>query len=468
MAHLINYNPILDSDSYKYSHHKQYPAERGFISSYIESRGGRFDRTVFAGLQILLMNWEANPISMDMIDDAESYILDHGLPFNREGWEIIVDELGGRMPIRIQAVPEGQIVPTKNVLVQIINTDDRFLWLVSFIETAILRAVWYPTTVATVSKETVDVIRKFHEETADDLGAVMHSLHDFGSRGATSRESAGIGGVAHLFNSTGTDTVEALRYARVFYGAHMGGKSLPAAEHSTATSWGRLGQANFVRRMVRAYDTPYVSIVSDSYDIFEMVRNTYCRTLIDEIKSSGKTIVIRPDSGDPVEVLKEIFTILHQELSEEIIVNSKGYMMLPGYFRIIQGDGVNTQSITDILSMMKDRKWSAANIVFGMGGKLLQDVNRDTQRFAMKASAAQFNDDPWMDIFKDPKTDPGKASKKGRLALIYDGEDQLITVPERQTFRYPKLNLLKDVFVDGKVVLKYTLEEARARVARNW
>ena len=205
MTTLIKYNPIMMTDSYKYSHIFQYPNRKGFVSSYIESRGGEFDATVFYGLQILLKDLEANPITHEMVDEAKELITEHGEPFDEEGWRLIVDRHGGKLPLRIQAVPEGQVVPTKNILVQVINTDEDFPWLPSFMETVILRAVWYPTTVATLSYEVKKIIKNNLDETANIEG-LMFKLHDFGARGASSEETAAIGGSAHLVNFMGTDT----------------------------------------------------------------------------------------------------------------------------------------------------------------------------------------------------------------------------------------------------------------------
>ena len=473
MTNLIKFNPIMQGDAYKYSHKWQYPSGTGFISSYVESRGGRWDSTVFSGLQILLMDWEANPIEHWMIDEAKAYITEAGLPFHEDGWRIIVDELDGKMPVKIQALPEGINAPTKTVLVQIVNTDNRFLWLPSFLETVILRATWYMTTVATISRAVKKVIKANLLETADNLDGLPFKLHDFGACGATSHESASIGGFGHLINFWGTDTVEALPVADVYYGTRNAGFSIPASEHSTASAWGPDREEDYVRHMLNTFPVNplpegvpcIISIVSDTYDYFNMIRNVYCGTMRDEIRDSGKVVVPRPDSGDPVEIQRETFRI-YEELLDDVYINSKGYKMLPDYFRGIQGDGVNPDSIDAILAMLKEEGWSGDNLVFGMGGKLLQaEIDRDTQRFAMKASAAQFDNLPWADIYKSPITDAGKKSKRGRFAVMYDGEDQLITVPLHQANQF---NLLKDVFLDGKVLIKYTLTEMRELADRGW
>ena len=208
-------NIILNSDSYKYSQFNQYPENTTVIYSYIESRGGLYDATVFFGLQMFLKEYLCQPITQDNIDEAELVITAHGEPFYREGWEYILREHNGYLPVRIDAVPEGTVVPVKNVLATIYNTDPKCYWLTSFLETAILRSIWYPTTVATNSYENKKQILESLKKTGDPE-SIGFKLHDFGARGVSSFESAGIGGAAHLVNFMGTDTVTALLYARKY------------------------------------------------------------------------------------------------------------------------------------------------------------------------------------------------------------------------------------------------------------
>ncbi|HBF09437.1 MAG TPA: nicotinate phosphoribosyltransferase, partial [Gammaproteobacteria bacterium] len=226
-------NIILNTDSYKASHYKQYPHGAEYISSYIESRGGIYSKTTFFGLQMFIKQYLTKPITLSDIDEAEIIFTAHGLPFNREGWVYILEEHNGLLPLEIEAVPEGTEIPIGNVLVQVINTDPKCAWLTSYIETALLRAIWYPTTVATVSKACKTIIQKYLTETADDLTGLAFKLHDFGARGASSEETVAIGGLAHLVNFMGTDSMSAIVAARRFYNADMAGFSIPAAEHST-------------------------------------------------------------------------------------------------------------------------------------------------------------------------------------------------------------------------------------------
>ncbi|MFV8781504.1 nicotinate phosphoribosyltransferase [Microbulbifer sp. SA54] len=457
-----DYNPILNVDSYKTSHYLQYPEGTQYVSSYIESRGGQFKEAVFFGLQAFIKQYLMQPITAADIDEAEEVCTVHGVPFHRAGWEYIVEQHGGYLPIEIQAVPEGTLVPVQNVLAQVINTDPACFWLTSYIETALLRAVWYPTTVATQSREAKKIIQRYLEETADTIDGLPFKLHDFGARGASSTETAAIGGLAHLVNFQGTDTIGALLAGRRYYNAPMAGFSIPAAEHSTMTSWGRDHEADAYRNMLTQFggDGGIVAVVSDSYDLWHAIENIWGGELKEQVENSGGTLVIRPDSGDPVDVVTQTVERLMRIFGARI--NDKGYRVLPDYIRVIQGDGVSLHTIEGILAAMKARKQSADNVAFGMGAELLQKVNRDTMKFAMKASAVRVNG-LWRDVFKDPITDTGKRSKKGRLALVTRGNGTLHTIREQDLGN--RTNLLQTVFRNGELLIDQTFEAVRALAA---
>lgn len=450
-------NLILNTDSYKTSHFLQYPQGAEYVSSYIESRGGVHTATVFFGLQMFIKEYLTKPITLADIEEAELICTAHGVPFNRAGWMHVLTAHDGYLPLEIEAVPEGTEVPTGNVLVQVINTDPACAWLTSYIETALLRAVWYPTTVATVSKACQNIIARYLDETADNLIGLPFKLHDFGPRGASSEETTAIGGLAHLVNFMGTDNFSALVAARRYYGADMAGFSIPAAEHSTITSWGREGETAAYANMLKQFGgkDKLVAVVSDSYDIWNAIDNVWGGELKTQVENMGGTLVIRPDSGEPVKIVPEAIERLMAKFG--YTTNAKGYKVLPACVRLIQGDGVCAAAIEQILAEMKKRSLSADNVAFGMGGELLQKVNRDTQRFAMKASAICING-KWRDVYKDPITDQGKRSKKGRLALI-NVNGQFKTVA-RNTIN-PMDNELVTVFRNGKLVTEYTLDQVR-------
>ena len=452
-------NIILNTDSYKTSHYLQYPPRTEYISSYIESRGGEYDSTVFFGLQMFLKQYLSKPITATDIDEAQIICTAHGVPFNRAGWEYIVNSHRGFLPLEIEAVVEGTEVPTGNVLVQVVNTDPACAWLTSYIETALLRAVWYPTTVATVSKACQKVIARYLRETADNSDGLAFKLHDFGARGASSEETVAIGGLAHLVNFMGSDSLSAIVAARRFYSADMAGFSIPAAEHSTITSWGREGEVAAYKNMLKQFagKDKLLAVVSDSYDLWNAIDNLWGGELKAQVEVSGGTLVVRPDSGEPVKIVPEAIERLMSAFGYS--VNSKGYKVLPPCVRLIQGDGVSVNSIEAILEQMQFRGLSADNVAFGMGGELLQKVNRDTQKFAMKASAICI-DGQWRDVYKDPITDVGKRSKKGRLALI-TANGKFETV-RRDTVNSEE-NTLISVFRNGQLLMDYNFDDVRAR-----
>lgn len=448
---------LLAADSYKASHYLQYPEGTQAVSSYIESRGGAFEQTLFFGLQAFLKQYLVNPITQDNIDEADEVLTAHGQYFNRPGWQRILDEHGGYLPVAIEAVVEGKLVPVKNVLVQMINTDEQCAWLTSYLETALLRAVWYPTTVATKSWQAKQIIKNYLEKTADNLDSLEFKLHDFGARGTSSHETAALGGCAHLVNFKGTDTLEGIMLARRYYDEPMAGFSIPAAEHSTITSWGREHEIDAYANMLSQFagENKMLAVVSDSYDLWHAIANIWAGELKQRVITNGGTVVIRPDSGDPIKVVEQSIELLMQHFGYQ--TNQKGYRVLPDFVRVIQGDGISLDSIESILANLEHCGISAENITFGMGAELLQKVNRDTQRFAMKASCIKVNNH-WCDIFKAPVTDMGKRSKKGRLALIEtDSGIQTILKDELGT----RENLLQPVYKDGKLLRQQTLSEIR-------
>lgn len=411
-------NLLLNTDSYKTSHYLQYPPGTEIVSSYIESRPvENVSEVVFFGLQMFIAEYLLKPFNYSDIVEADKFLTAHGVPFNRAGWEYIFDTYDGYLPMRIEALPEGMVTPPGTPLVQVRNTDPAVPWLTSYMETALLRAVWYPSTVATHSRAVKKIIAAALERTSDDpAGQLPFKLHDFGARGCTSMEQAGIGGAAHLVNFMGTDTLAGALYAQEYYGAGMAGFSIPAAEHSTITSWGREHEADAYANMLEQFPTGLVAVVSDSYDFTNAVDTIWGEELKQRVLQRDGVTVIRPDSGDPADMVMYALYSLGNSFGSQ--ANSKGFHVLNDKVRIIQGDGIDIRSIEKILDRMQNEGWSADNIAFGMGAGLLQHVNRDTFRFAMKASAIR-DGLGWREVFKDPKTDPGKASKRG-IQYVYE------------------------------------------------
>lgn len=464
---------MLLADAYKYSHHKLYVPGTSKIYSYLESRGGVFDQTIFFGLQYYLKHYlEGAVVTKEKIDEAAQLlpqVFGRDDVFNRSKFDYIVEKHGGRLPVRIKAVKEGTEVPVHNVLMTIENTDPACFWLTNFLETLLMQ-IWYPCTVATLSNEIRKVVETYYDDTASyaSKAGIDLVLNDFGFRGASSVESAGLGDAAYLLSFRGSDTIAGSLFARRYYNTEkVYGLSVPATEHSICTLLGEEGELDVFRHVLRTFPTGIVSCVSDSYDIFRACSEYWGEALKEEVLSREGTLVIRPDSGDPVFTLLRVFGILFQKFG--FTVNEKGYKVLPPQVRVLQGDGIDLGSIRAVYGALKVNGISAENLVLGMGGALLQKLDRDTQKFAFKCSYAEVGG-KGVDVQKHP-VELGsdgvlrpsfKRSKAGRLKLIYTG-DGYQTVCEQAAPEYK--DCLQTVFENGRLLSEESFEEIRERIS---
>lgn len=452
---------LVRTDSYKVSHWSQLPPDTRGTYAYQESRGGMFDRILPFGLQYYEKEYlEGQFFNLSDVQQAKELAEAHfGRPgvFNTAGWVKMYEKYGGALPIRIQAIPEGHLVDIHTPIFTVESTDDEFGWLTNWIETMMMK-VWYPTTVATLSWHLRQIIGKALVKTGD-INGLPFKLHDFGYRGVSSEESAGIGGMAHLVPFQGTDTQIALPYAKHFYGHPMAGFSIPAMEHTTVIAWGKEFEAEAYKNMLRQFPIGLVACVSDSYDLKNAVENIWGRELRDEVISRKGTLVVRPDSGDPLETVLMTLNILGERFGYE--TNPKGYKVLPPTVRVIQGDGINYHSINQIVRGITEAGWSMDNLALGMGGALLQQVNRDTQRFAYKLSAIN-RGGTWIPVSKSPKTDPTKASKGG-MFKVSNASGHFVTIPKSPDSIGEPGNMLETVFENGEIVKEYSLKEIRNR-----
>lgn len=400
-------NPLLMTDSYKLSHFSQYPEGTEYVYSYIEARKGNYP-VVVLGIHDFVEMISGELYAFN-IAELQEIAEEHGVPFNEEGWwNLLEDYYGKGFPVKVMGVPEGTVVEPSTPVATIVNTDPKYPWLTSFFETLFLRMVWYPSTVASRSRYVKTRIAEFMEITGADMDTIDFKLHDFGARGVSSGESAIAGGMGHLSQFMGSDTIEAVHYLRHKYGG-IHGFSIPATEHSTVTSWGRENEKamyeNFIR--VNGGEGKIFACVSDSYNIWEALK--MWKELEPLLLEVGGTLVVRPDSGDPittpVQVIEKLMGLFGYT------ENEKGFRVLPDHIRVIQGDGVDEESIVRIMQRLVDKHISIDNIAFGMGGGLLQKLDRDTLGWAMKCSAARING-KWIDVYKDP-IGGGKTSKKG-------------------------------------------------------
>jgi nicotinamide phosphoribosyltransferase len=461
----LRINTILLADAYKYTHYLQFPKNTTNMAAYTESRGSDYDFIDYTrpfGLQGFIKDYlEGVVIEEWMIDEAVELLGEvfgtHEY-FNEQGFRNLLDKYKGRLPISIKSVKEGIRLPLKNVQVWTESTDPEFAWLVPWIETMLLRATWYPQTVCTISSAIKDIERNFSHICGCPTNPFF--LIDFGARGVSSHESAELGGAAHLVNYLGSDTVEGVRWAKHNYGKSATGYSVFATEHSSTTIYLREGEEEAYKRFLTVVPKDkIVSIVSDSYDIEYAIKHIFGIKLRDIILSRDAPTVIRPDSGDPVETSLNILNWLWDIFGGTI--NDKGFKVINPNIRVLWGDGVNILSISKILNNIVKHGFSIENIFFGMGGKLLQGVNRDTFRFASKLCWAVVDGEE-RDVYKDPVGDTSKKSKKGRLKLIIkDGAYQTVREHEHPDCE----NQLIPFFLNGDVLVNQTFQEVRDNAA---
>ncbi len=438
----LNHNIILSVDSYKLSHWKMQQKDLENMVLYWEMRkGAKYEEAVFFGLQaILLKHFTGCRVDANKIREAKQFINPHMGPgvFNEEGWTYISEKLGGRLPVRIQAVPEGSVNPINSVLFHVQVTDENCAWLAEPLET-ILSHVWYTSTVATLSREVKKDYSKYMNETLGGVTGIDFMLHDFGGRGVTCFEQMGIGGMAHLVNFQGTDTVPGLKAAYDYYDADLStlGFSVPASEHAVMTSLGADGELAIIEQILDEFPTGIVSVVGDSYDIVNFVKNIVGTQLHDRIMSRDGKFVVRPDS--PTEewpMAADQMVWIYQTLWYAFggTESPTGFKILDDHVGVLWGDGIDRGGVHHILMALKNAGFATTN-VSGMGGGLLQKVNRDTQRCVIKCSA-QKRSGVWHDVHKETF---GKVSKAGRF-LELD---------------------LPVVFENGELVRRYTFDEVR-------
>lgn len=472
-------NPLLALDVYKMGHMEQYKPGVTKVFSYLMARSDKYyDKTLFFGLQYYLSEYISVPLEPWMAEDfleVREAIL--GFPASEEQKKQIRDlaELG-YWPLKISAVPEGSVIPVRNVLMTIENTHPDFYWAVGFIESLVLK-VWYTTTVASTSFKYRETLHGFMEKSASqaaiDSGFEKFMVHDFGYRGDHCEEGAAISGIAHLTTFIGSDDVPAYGYAKMFYDAVDGDlpimASVPASEHSVMCSFGREDEIAGFRHMLKTYPNSIVSIVSDTYSIWDVLMKHAVELKKDILaRPEGAKVVFRPDSGDPelilcgnpdAEMREEYFGVIR--LLDEVFghtVNDKGYKVLNNKVGVLYGDGMYFERWVRIMNKLMSMGYSAENLIIGVGG-ILRNHSRDTFGFALKATYVEY-DGEGHNIMKDPVTDHGKKSHTGLVGLFYK-DDLTIETRDNLTKEELENSLLEIVFEDGNMYNTSTLQEIR-------
>jgi len=462
-------NRVMGSDSYKYSHPFQYPEGTQSMYDYGEARSGKvYDVTLFNGLQPLLKTFYTTPIEQWEVDEAYMYSQMHGVTFAIEGWDYIVQILGGYLPVEIRAIPEGTIVPVKVPLFTVVSSDPKVFWVASWLET-VLMTVWSTCNVGTRSY----FIRKMLEQYADETQEnpfVLYSFHNFGARGSVVPEAAKRVSLGHLAAGfMGSDNFAAMREATYLYNVKDLSTimhSINATEHSSTTAWTRENEMDMIfNHLVKNKGQAIIAAVMDSYDYYKAVRIVCDQNgrFQEKINTPEYPVfVMRPDSGNPSELIPRTLDIM-EELGVPFTVNSKGFKVF-NKMRIIWGDGITQDTMKIMLDILKARGYSSENIAFGSGGWLMQQHDRDTQGWAVKCSSITVNGED-VDVYKDPITASNKLSKKGKVTTYVRPDGTYFAGVIGQPLEDGVVDALEVVYKNGKMVKEYTLAEVRANNA---
>lgn len=464
-------NPLLATDVYKMGNMEQYKPDTEFVYSYLCSRNKKyFDTTVFFGLHYLLKEYLQQSITHQMADEFIQYrkeILGSESLVVNQRIHALADL--GYWPVEIKAVEEGSEIPNGNCLMTITNTVAGFHWCVGFIESLLLK-VWYPSSVATLCRKYRKLVDAAFDDTVDESLYFLkgYIVHDFGYRGDASEEGAAISGAAHLLSFKGSDTIVAKKFMAKYYNQTDSTlmASVPASEHSVMCSFGRSGELDAFKNMLSLYPSGIVSIVSDTFNIWDVLTK-FVVDLKDQILARDGKVVFRPDSGTPELIIcgnpdapkdspeyKGCLVLLDEMFGST--VNSKGFKVLNPKVGLIYGDGMYFDRYARTLSRMKELGFAACNLVIGVGG-ILRSHTRDTLGMAIKATHVVVNG-VGFDIEKDPITDQSKKSHTGKIELYKKGSEYQTLMVDEVVSRANNLGdefepCLKTTFKNGLVAL---------------
>lgn len=485
-------NPMFNTDGYKLDHRRQYVPGTEYVYSNWTARGSRIkeiDKVTFFGLQYaiqkrLMDDFEAF-FAADVDEVCAEYqdMLDNYLGPNDIGTDHIraLHNLG-YIPLEFKALPEGTQVPLRVPMLTVENTHPDFFWLTNYFETILSAELWMPMTSATTASRIRGLLNEWAVKTAGSTEGVGFQGHDFSMRGMAGLDAAVISGMGHLVAFTGTETVPVLNAIKEFYPVtgFLAG-TVPATEHSVMCAGGQEDERETFQRLLDLYPTGILSVVSDTWD-FWGVLTEHLPALKDQIMSRDGKLVVRPDSGDPADIicgtLSGSKTMVDSSPSEkgaiQVLwdvfggtVNEQGYKVLDPHIGLIYGDAMNFGRIDNICQRLADKGFASTNVVFGIGSFNYQYQTRDTFGFAMKATNVTIQGEEKA-IFKDPKTDSGlKKSLKGRVAVDVNENDELVAYDDsnaeiRDFLVDSNGTLLQTVWKDGKFVKTYSFDEVRA------
>ena len=396
-------NPLLCTDGYKVSHHLLYPPNTTKVYSNFTPRNVKFmpaqaKEVVVFGIQYTMLYikelWDNEFFRQPkekVCGEAKEYLSAYlGFEYDVAHFEALHDL--GYLPLKVKALPEGTISSEGIPILTICNTDPEFYWLTNFLETLLSSLLWKPLHSASMARGFKKILTKYAEETDKaNLPFVDFQGHDFSYRGLQHHESAISSGMGFLTSFKGTDTIPALQAAFHYYGEKNAGFSVPASEHSTVTAWGKEDEIAAFRRILKIFPKGIVSMVSDSFNLWDVLTK-YLPTLKEEILARDGKLVIRPDSGDPVDIIcgtdKEaelgaVDTFIYHgdnldtpeckgviELLWDVFggtINEQGYKLLDPHIGAILGDGVTLDRCEQICQRLKAKGFASTNLVFGIG-----------------------------------------------------------------------------------------------------
>jgi nicotinamide phosphoribosyltransferase len=481
-------------DGYKVDHRRQYPEGTQYVYSNFTPRSTRVEGqndVVFFGLQYFLAAY-LQELAHDTFFSKQrgatvkkyQRFLDSYLGPNQIGTQHIADlhDLG-YIPLRFKALPEGTRVPLRVPMFTVENTHPDFFWVTNYVETILSNVIWKACTSATTAYRFRKTLEHFAESTGGDKAFIDWQGHDFSFRGMSGPEDAALSGAGHLLSFTGTDTVPAIQLLDKYYSGENGlvGGSVAATEHSVMCAGGRTDELETFERLLKLYPTGILSVVSDTWDLWNVLVSILPK-LKEQILARNGKLVIRPDSGNPADILcgtdasqttSGVDTHANWAKRDGVVqtlweifggtVNDKGYKVLNPHIGAIYGDSINTERATEIMQRLQAKGFASTNVVFGCGSYNYQYVTRDTYGFAMKATWAQVNGEEHM-LYKDPITDDGgKRSARGRVAVLRDVTENLflkdgLTKAEERTQPF---NELSTVWQNGRFLGTWSLESVR-------
>lgn len=486
--------PILMKDGYKVGHKFQYPEDTTLVYSNLTPRASRVaeaDGVIAFGIQYFVLEYLITQFNegffsrpKDEVVGAYKRRIDNYLGPGAITFDHIekLHDLG-YLPLVVKAVPEGTLVPFRVPMLTIRNTEPGFYWLTNMLETLLSNIIWHPTTSATTAFQYRRNFERFAEETGAPKEFVPWQGHDFSFRGLAGLESAAASGAGHLLSFTGTDTIPAIDFLETYYNAdsdkELVGGSVPATEHSVMCMGEQVGERETFRRLlVDTYPAGILSVVSDTWDFWK-VMTEHVPALHNEIMARDGKLVIRPDSGNPTDIIAGtpvdfwgVSTPAQRKGAIELLwdefggtVNDKGFKELDPHVGLIYGDSINLERQVEILKRLEDKGFASSNVVMGIGSYTYQYVTRDTYGFAMKATYGETKSRGGIEIFKDPATDSGtKRSAKG-LLRVDESPSGKLTLTESVSWAEEGGGLLQPVFVDGYAQNIQSLAQIRERVA---